>query len=368
MLNIDAVTRYGLKARDYIVRQDLLLAIVVALAVIVVGVSFGWENNKVVPVNAAASARYTQEAGKSLSFMANWDGPDYLTIAQHGYTFAGQASFFPLYPLAVHVIDLIIGSPLYSGLLVAWASLVGAVCFYLKIIKQLFKITDNLEALRGALLFVLFPTGVFLLATYTESLFAFLALGALYYALEKRYLPAALFAMLSTATHVNGLFVLVLVALVLWEQKEKLTKILATLVIGSLGLVAYMIFLQVHFNNALAFVSAQKSHGWLQYGYADFATEIASLNGLFLLFVLTAVVYWWRRRKSFSVYSLLYVGIALLGGLGGFGRYALMVFPLQFMFYDYFRDKKLGYAVVIAIFSIFWTYFTLQYAGGYSGG
>jgi hypothetical protein len=82
-----------------------------------------------------------------------------------------------------------------------------------------------------------------------------------------------------------------------------------------------------------------------------------------------AVIYWWNRKRSFSIYSGLFLLIPFAGGqFGGFARYCLMVFPVQFMLYDYLKDKRVLYPLVIAGFAVGWTYFLLQYAGGYIGG
>ena len=350
--------------------NELLLALCIGLAVIIIGVALGYENNKVIPVNPVATTHYSLEPSNRLSFMANWDGPIYLNIAKHGYSYKGVTNFFPLYPLLTRAVNTIISSTLVSALLVSWAAFVGAIYFYIKIIKQLYKVKDNLEAVRGALFFVLFPTAIFLIATYTEGLFAFLSLGAMYYALRKQYLPGALFAMFSTATHVNGMFVVLFVALILLEEKERLVKVAATLIVGSLGLVSYMAYLQVHFHNAFAFLDAQKSHSWLNFGVGHFVSELATRNGIFVLLLAIAVVYWWRRRKSFALYTFLYICIVFLGGKGlsGVGRYSLMAFPLELMLYEYYRNRKVGYPIAIGLTAIFWAYFVLQYASGYSGG
>jgi Gpi18-like mannosyltransferase len=302
--------------------------------------------------------------------MSDWDGPLYLDIAHRGYTNKIEANFFPLYPLTVRFVHTFIDSLVDSGLLVAWACLVGAIYFYLKIIKQLYGIKDTMEAVRGALFFILFPTGIFLIATYTESLFAFLALGAIYFALRKKYIPAGLFAMLSTATHVDGIFVVLLIGMLLAEKQVRAIKIAASMAIGILGLVSYMIWQKIKYNNPLEFIIAQKNHSWLNFDATHLATVFGSFNGLFILLLLVSVVYWWPRRKSFSIYSLLYASIVFISGrdLGGIGRYTLVAFPLQFMLYDYFRNKKVGYPLIIALSAILWTFFTLRYAGGYTGG
>lgn len=346
------------------------MSLAVAVAIIIVGVGIGWENNKVIPLNSSPSAHYSLEPHNRLSFLANWDGPIYLSIAQKGYTSAINANFFPLYPLLIHGAHYIVRSYIMSGLLVSWASLVGAIYFYFKIIKRLYGINDNLEALRGALFFILFPTAVFLLVTYTESLFAFLSLGAIYYALRKNYLIAGLFTLLCTATHVNGLFVLILVSLLLLSEGVKALKVAAGTAIGSLGIVSYMVYQSIKFHTPKAFLAAQQRHSWFNFSIHHIASEFATLNGMFLVLLLLSVAYWWRRRKAFAVYSLLYVCIVFIGGrdLSGIGRYSLMAFPLQFMLYDYFKDKNLGYALVLSLSSILWTFFTLHYVGGYTGG
>jgi Gpi18-like mannosyltransferase len=350
--------------------NTFLVALLLAVTVIIVGVGLGWENNKIVPINPAKSAHYTLEPSNHLSFMSDWDGPLYLDIAHHGYTDKIEANFFPLYPLTVRVVNTFVNSLVDSGLLVAWVCLVGAIYFYLKIIKQLYGIKDNLEAVRGALFFVLFPTGIFLLATYTESLFAFLALGAIYCALRKKYIPAGLFAILATATHVDGVFVVLLIGLLLAEKQVRAIKIAASMILGSLGIVSYMIWQKIRFNNPLEFIIAQKNHSWLNFDLTHLASIFGSFNGLFILLLLVSVIYWWPRRKSFSLYSLLYASIVFISGkdLGGIGRYTLVAFPLQLMLYDYFRTKKIGYPLVLALSAILWTFFTLRYAGGYTGG
>lgn len=350
--------------------NELIVASLLALMIIVVGVGLGWENNKIVPVNPAPTAHYNLEPSNRLSFLSDWDGPIYLNIAAHGYQSNIQANFFPLYPLTVRLVHTVISSLLDSALLVSWVCFVGATYFYLKIIKQLYKIKDNAEAVRGALFFILFPTSVFFIATYVESLFAFLALGAIYYALRKQYIPAALLAMLCTATHADGVFVVLVMGLLLLEKQVKPIKVAASTLVGFLGLAAYMLWQQITFHNALEFVVAQKHHSWVNSNSGHLANTLVSFDGLFIILLLISIGYWWPRRKSFSLYSLLYACIIFISAkdLSGIGRYSLVAFPLQFMLYDYFRNKKLGYPIALALSAILWSFFTLRYAGGYTGG
>jgi hypothetical protein len=352
-----------------VVEKDFLLALCVGILVILGGIYLGQKNNTVVPVNTFAAAHYSEEPNNKLSYLSNWDGPDYIYISVHGYQNNDLVNFFPLYPLLIRLGTDLTHSPLYSALLISWASFVGAIYFYLKVIKRLFKLKNNRDALQGALLFILFPTGVFLFATYTESLFALFALATIYFALDKRALTAALFTMLATATHVNGVCILLLGALILFEQKVKLRDIAAYIVIGSVGLLGYMLFLYRRFGRPLEFIVAQQKHGWLHYSAQGLSAELNLINLSILLLLIVTVLYWWKRRKSFAIYSLLYLCVPIIGGqFGGFNRYALMAFPLQFMLFERFRKSAIAYAIVLAVFGIFWAHYVFQYSGGYVGG
>lgn len=358
-----------LKLGDFIASRELLLSISVTLVMIVIGLTLGYSNNQVVPKNSDISARYHLEPSSPLSFMSNWDGPQYIQIAKLGYINKDVTEFFPLYPMLIHSLNKIISSPLYCALIVSWICLVGAIYFYIKIIKLLYRTHDNLDALRGVLFFLLFPSAVVLLATYTESLFAFLSLAALYFALRKKWLPAALLTMFATATHINGLFILVLIAMVLVEQKEKISNVVLAVIISSLGLVSYMWFLWVYFKDPLQFITGQKANGWLHSGYLHhLAATFSMLDLLGLIPVVLAVIYWWNRRKSFAIYSLLYLCIPLIGGrFSGFDRYALMAFPFQLMLYAKLKNHQFVYTSSVVFLGILWCYFLLQYTGGYSG-
>lgn len=360
------------KFRKVLARKDILLAIVVAVSLIGVGVYIGWYNNKVVPLNSAATARYTLDPSNHLSFMSNWDGPDYIRIARQGYQVPANANFFPLYPILIHALNWVMHSALDSALAISWVSLVGAIYFYIKIVKRLFKLEKNhdLEVVRGLMLFLLFPTAVFMLATYTESLFAFLALASIYFALSKKYLAVMPFLLFCTATHLTGIFVLVLVGLIMLEENMGFIKSAATVAVGSLGLIGYMYYLWRAFDKPLAFISSQKhGHGWLSNGYLNLISSIDPFNLVFILFLVIAMVYWWNKRKSFSIYSFLFLLIPGIGKqYGGFNRYVLMAFPIPLMFYGFLKDKRTLYTVFIAATTVAWTYFMLQYAGGYVGG
>jgi Gpi18-like mannosyltransferase len=352
----------------YISKNELLLAIISALIIVCLTVGLGLQRDKITTPNPWVPSHYLSEPNNHLSFLASWDANGYISIAKHGYT-PPLTNYFPLYPLLIHIANKVISSPLYSALLVSWASLVGAIYFYIKIIKRFFKISVNKEALKGVAIFLLYPTGIFLIASYTESVFAFVSLAAIYFALKKRYLLSGLFALFATAAHINGLLSLLLVMMILYEEREKLINIFQTFVIGMLGILSYMFYLRVKFHNALEFLTEQrKIHGWLQHSLLSELSHINPLEYLFACLIIMTVIYWWPRRKSFAIYSGIYLLIPIIGGtIGGFTRYTLMVFPLQFMLFDVFRKRQLGYALVLAILAIGWAFFTIGFSAGYIG-
>lgn len=368
---LESVRSRYCKVQKAIASNDLLIALVVVVVVITIGAFFGWYNNKVIPVIPVPHLHYTLEGNATFRFLSNWDGPDYLNIVKYGYGGLFQANFFPLYPLVVRLVNLIVPSLLNSALIVSWISFVGAIYFYIKNVKYLFSVTNASEVVKSIMFFVLFPTGVFLFATYTESLFAMLALGAIYYAFKRRYLLSAILTLFSTATHITGIFVVILIGAILLEQREKIIKVVGYMTIGSLGLLSYMYFLYVKFRDPLAFVKSQEQiHGWLKYGWLNIFTSIDFFNVIFIFLLILSVIYWWKRRKSFALYSFLFLLIPIVGRqYGGFNRYVLMAFPMQFMLFDFFSsNKKSLYPYATALLAICWTYFVLQYSGGYVGG
>lgn len=137
----------------------------------------------------------------------------FLRIATEGYrTDDGSAAFFPLYPLAVRVLDQIPGvGPLAAALLVSNAALFGA----LLVLHGLTRLELGAEhARRSAFLVALFPTACFLLAPYTESLFLLLTLTAFWCARRDRWGWAALAGAGAAMTRSVGL---VLIA-ALWVE------------------------------------------------------------------------------------------------------------------------------------------------------
>ena len=328
----------------------------------------GISNNQRVPTYSNIHYHYILEPKNKLSLLSNWDGPDYLGIVKSGYHSLFQANFFPGYPIVIWLVNRIMPSLLDSALIVAWLSLVVAIYYYIQIVNYLFK-TDFINKIRAVLFFLLFPAGIFLVATYSESLYAALALAGIYYTFKKQYLKVAILMAFCTATHITGVFVLALILLMMKEQKEAITKILGVSLIGALGIIGYMIYCQIKFRDALAFIKSQTDiHGWIQHSWLHLITTVNLLNVILIVLLIFTAIYWWQKRRSFSLYSLMFLLIPAVGHqYGGFNRYVLMAFPLQLMAFEVLRKKTDLLYLTLIVMSSVWAYLVVQYVGGYIG-
>lgn len=159
-----------------------------------------------------------------ISSFANFDGAQYLTLVREGYNTYTQA-YFPLYFLLVKAVALLFPTPgaVRAHNDMVSAILVSNVFFFLGLI--MFKRflgsarNDNLLSVQTTrrvvstkwpiIFLLLFPTSFFFGAVYTEGLFFFLCIGSLYFLKKKNYWLAGLFAALSSATRLMGIFLFI---------------------------------------------------------------------------------------------------------------------------------------------------------------
>ncbi len=345
-------------------------AILFGSVFIFISFCLGWYSLRVIPSNHANLANYPLELHNPFNILAKWDSRFYLSIARFGYLEQTHTAFFPLYPLTIRAVTLLGFSPLTSAVLLSWGCLIGAYYFYLKTTSLLFK-NKALPLLQNILLFALYPASVFLLAVYTESLFALLSLGSIYFVLRKRYYLAATLAALTCTTRLNGLFVLALLAIMMYEHKEPIRKIIVFSAVSIIPLLCYMGYLWQSFGSPVQFLIAEKS--WGRFGGSYISTLGSSITIFsaigFILLVLT-LIYWVRRHRwSFSIYTFLYILTPIASGnFDGLSRYIFMVFPLHWMVLAIIKSRPYLAMPIIATYSILWSYFLIQFVGGYTGG
>ena len=197
--------------------------------------------------------------------LVRWDAGHYLTIAIDGYVYPNMA-FFPLYPLLVKSLNFFIGNIILSGLIVSWVSLYLAIFFLFKLI--VIKLKDKNIAYLSIIFLLIFPFAIFYSTIYTEALFLFFTVAAFYFSEKKNWLLVGLLACFASATRIFGILLFGVFLLVYLSDRKfnlkKIDKNLLFIFLAPLGLIFYMIFLQIKFGDPLIFLKAQKE--WATYG------------------------------------------------------------------------------------------------------
>jgi len=179
-----------------------------------------------------------------------WESADalwYLRIASQGYaTDDGSGAFFPLYPLLVRLVGVLTGGRwLLAAYVVSNVALVVALVLLHRLTAR--ELSPG-TARRAVVYLCAFPTGFFLFAPYSESLFLALAIGTLYAARTQRWgLAAALGLLAATARSPGFLLALPLaIEAVLQYRAVRRPRVLLHGAAAGLatvgGLVAYLAF------------------------------------------------------------------------------------------------------------------------------
>lgn len=199
------------------------------------------------------------DVGWAVDVWGRWDSGWFLHIAQHGYTDPGHSTaFFPLYPLLVRGVGwFLLGHYLLAGVIV---SLIASAAAFVVIWNLAGELVGEESARRALLYLALFPTTLFLLAVYSESLYLLLSASAFLYAARGRWTHAGVATGLAALTRVSGVMLLPALALLAWRSTRR-RGALARLAVAVPIIALWPLYLGLEYNRPFVFLSAQRA-GW----------------------------------------------------------------------------------------------------------
>ena len=212
-----------------------------------------------------------------LDMWTRWDARHFLEIAEFGYTDPRTdphaTAFFPLWPLLIRAFSATGLSPALAAMLLSAAASVVVVAYLYRLAEEELQNRgagsagpQNGGAGRRASLYLLFfPTAVFLVAPYSESLFLAGAIPAFYYARRGRWLLSGAFAAVAMGARAAGAFLIVGLLLEFVRRRDfsatTLRRGLVAGVVSLLPLAAFAAYLWQVKGDPLYFFTDQRL-GW----------------------------------------------------------------------------------------------------------
>lgn len=306
----------------------------------------------------------------------NFDGVHYLRIAQDGYAYQFTQAFFPLYSILIKIVSYAtFGNFLIAALLISNASFLAGLLVFYRLVTKIY----NAKIAFWSVLFLLsFPTSFYFGSVYTEGIFFLITVSAFYLFAQDKILWASVIGSLASATRLIGLFLAP--ALI----KNFKIKSITPLIIVPAGLVIYMIYLKLAFNNPFYFLTAQSILGQerstseiilLPQVFWRYLKIFATTEGLVLAnaaleFVATVFALWLlivgakKINKNWLIFAFLAIVVpTLTGTLASMPRYVLMAFPIYIILAQI--ESRQIKILILAIFSALLFVTTTLFTQGY---
>lgn len=197
---------------------------------------------------------------KDLSILEVYDSTNYLNMAKFGYNNPKLYAFFPLYPILIRTLSIIIPSYQISG------ALISNICSLLSLLI-LNDLTKDKENKYNIICFIFSPILVFTSIVYTESLFMLLTILGYYLYKKDKYILSGLVVGLSILTRNSGIILCGAIGLEMlyrfFIKKDKKIQFKNILMFGIISLLIGMIYptyLYIKTGNFLEFASVQNEY------------------------------------------------------------------------------------------------------------
>ncbi len=317
-----------------------------------------------------------------------WDAGWYWDVISKGYT-AENATFFPLYPMTVRALMALQpntpGAYPNAALVISLVSVFSIAVLLITFAKR----EGQADTTFAALLFLFFPTAMFLAAPYTEGLFIALLLGFVLAVQTQKWWWALAVGILLGLTRVSGVTLILYPLYLAWTNRHDraLLKHYALAIAGPLIGVGIFAGIQYHIlHNALAFITTQNTWGRtttfditaIAANYAKNWRDFMSLsmfhprfigwglNYIFTTLGLGLTAWLWFVRREYSVVALAIIALPLLSGTThSFPRLLLPAIPLTaLVIADKLKNPTARTMLLIACVAG-WTFFLVLFTRGY---
>jgi Gpi18-like mannosyltransferase len=302
----------------------------------------------------------------------HWDVIAYIRIAYQGYLFTPDVGFYPLWPLLVRFVGLLLGG--YFPLSYYLAGLLLAnICFYFALVLLYCLLCEDFEpSLAKKALFYLafYPYAIFFFLGYTESLFVLLCVAVFLLLRRGKTLDwwlAGAIGALATLTRSTGVLLsipfLIMYIRHFWVPGErnqhswlKKANALAPIVLIPTAVLAYMFYLGYTKGNPFIIQSEEATYWsryfawiWITYGrtikilftYPLFSVNVVKnlLDVAFTTLPIAALVLGWKRLPlHYNLFALAVIifsisfPILIDNPLTSVPRYLMSIFPLIVVF------------------------------------
>jgi len=242
--------------------------------------------------------------------LTTWDSGHYDYIVNHGYTEPWKIAFFPSYPIVVKIFSLIFKDTIWSGVFLSNLLLYLGSIFMFNLVK---KVYGDSESKISLVLFLAAPTSLFYIINYTESAFFFTTIIFFWCLKEKKFLLSAVALFFAATTRNVGILLLLPYGAVVAEEHLKNRKIewrdilkyIGCFILAISGILTYMIYSYVKFDDFLLFVHAQKA-------WADHIQTDVPFSGLFKSIIYIDDEFKTRLHPMYNNMGLLYYALTIV--------------------------------------------------------
>jgi hypothetical protein len=305
-----------------------------------------------------------------INLFSRWDSAYYTAIALRGYSnlIVPRWEFFPGYPLTMgslgRLLTIVMPIPLVDavylmGFMVSNAAFFGSVYYLYKL--SVLVLRDVNLAFYSALCLAFYPAGVFLSATYSESLFLFLMLSSLYYWRMGKFRECALLGFFEALTRPVGILLVIpyLIELARDKTLRKSTSYLPILTV-LLGFLSFFVFSQLMTGTPFAQFEAER----LYWGVTPSLQRVVNAsyddilgNPIIVPYFAVAIVGMLSSilaRKSKAESTIDAYALALLAtypytGLIAIARYSITLIPV---YWGYARWSQRAGSLIFGVFLV----------------